>query len=187
MDVDELALEICRSLERSPTVEIEGLGTFARDAAGVISFRKSTKPRIFIAYAVEDAIAAERLYADLDARGYAPWMDRKKLLPGQNWPRRIQDVIENADLFIACFSTHSASKRGAFQAEIRSALDCARRIPLDEVFLIPVRLDECRVPVRIQHETHYVDLFPGWEVGMARIVGMIEKQRRYATTWPSRI
>jgi len=35
---------------------------------------------------------------------------------------------------------------GGFQAEIRYALDCARRIPLDEIFVVPVRLDACRVP-----------------------------------------
>src|SRR6185312_7470561 len=101
------------------------------------------------AYAHEDAAAAERLYREFVKRGFSAWLDRKKLLPGQNWPRRIEDAIISADFFVACFSTRSVDKRGGFQAEIRYALDCAKRVPLDDVFLIPVRLDECRVPARI--------------------------------------
>ncbi len=127
---------------------------------------------------LKTAALAERLYDTLESRGYAPWMDRRKLLPGQNWPRRIQDAIEGADFFVACFSGNSVNKRGAFQAEIRYALDCARRVPLDEVFLIPVRLDECRVPHRIQRETQYVDLFPDWDEGIGRIVEILRKSGR---------
>lgn len=180
MTVEELGLRISRALEQSESVEIEGLGTFVRDPSGRISFRDDNKPRIFIAYAIEDAELANRLYDQLELRGYSPWLDRRKLLPGQNWPRRIQDAIESADFFIACFSHRSARKRGAFQAEIRHALDCARRIPLDDVYLIPARLEECRVPARIQRETQYVDLFPSWEMGFERIVHIIERQRRLA-------
>ncbi|HVW85197.1 MAG TPA: toll/interleukin-1 receptor domain-containing protein [Bryobacteraceae bacterium] len=177
MSAEELARLICRSLEQSPAVEVDGLGVFSRDLSGRISFQDSNRPRVFIAYAVEDVMLAQRLYSALEARGYAPWLDRRKLLPGQNWPRRIQEAIQSADFFIACFSRHSVNKRGGFQAEIRYALDCANRIPLDHVFLIPVRFDACRVPERIQRETQYVDLFPDWEGGVARIQEIIEKQR----------
>jgi hypothetical protein len=178
MSAEELALLICRSLERSNAVEIDGLGIFARGEDGKISFCGGNRPRIFIAYAVEDASAADDLYACLERRGYAPWLDRRKLLPGQNWPRRIQDAIEDADFFIACFSRNSVNKRGGFQAEIRYALDCASRIPLDDVYLIPIRLDNCRVPARITRETQYVDLFPDWDAGFERILHIIERQRR---------
>jgi hypothetical protein len=176
MNLDELARLIERSLKRSKQVEIDGLGVFSRTRAGQISLTKSNRPRVFIAYAVEDSAFADRLFDDLTERGFAAWLDRRKLLPGQNWPRRIEDAIASADFFIACFSRNSTGKRGGFQAEIRYALDCATRIPLDEVFLIPVRLDDCRVPARIQRETQYVDLFPDWNAGLQRILRIIEKQ-----------
>ena len=177
MDPDDLARLICSQLQRCGFVEIDGLGTFARSHTGSVSFQDSARPRVFIAYAVEDAPAALRLYHALGARGYSAWLDRRKLLPGQNWPRRIEDAIAGSDFFIACFSRHSVKKRGGFQAEIRYALDCATRMPLDDVFLIPARLDDCRVPARIQRETQYVDLFPDWHSGFDRIAGIIEKQR----------
>ena len=90
----------------------------------------------------------------------------------------MEDAIASSDFFIACFSGNSVKKRGGFQAEIRYALDCASRVPLDEVFLVPVRLNDCRVPARIQRETQYVDLFPDWDAGFARILEIIERQRK---------
>jgi hypothetical protein len=178
MSAEELALLIFESLDRSGSVEVDGLGVFRKDSAGRITLRETNRPRVFIAYALEDAELAERLYLDLESRGFAPWLDRRKLLPGQHWPRRIQEAIETADFFIACFSRHSVGKRGGFQAEIRYALDCATRVPLDDVFLLPVRLNACRVPARITRETQYLDLFPDWDAGMARLTSTMESYVR---------
>ena len=108
-------------------------------------------------------------------------MDRKKLLPGQNWPRSIDQAISVSDFFVACFSQRASGKRGSFQSELRFALDCARRLPLEEVFFIPVRLEECRLPPRIMREFEYVDLFPGWEKGLGRILDVLRKRTRPLT------
>jgi len=180
MDNEQLADLIRRSLKRSRRVEIDGLGVFERGSTGRVSLREMNRLRVFIAYATEDVTAAERLFQVLRTRGYAPWLDRRRLLPGQNWPRRIEDAIASADFFIACFSSRSVKKRGGFQSEVRYALDCASRLPIDDVFLIPVRLDDCRVPGRIQRETQYVDLFPDFDAGMERVVATIEARRREA-------
>jgi hypothetical protein len=177
MGIDELAWAICNTLLRSAAVEVEGLGVFFRDQSGKISLRPNHRPRIFIAYVMEDLPAADKLFRCLEARGYAPWMDRRKLMPGQNWPRRLQHVIESTDFFIACFSVNSVRKPGAFQTEIRHGLECANRMPLDDVFMIPARLDDCHVPDRIRRETQYVDLFPDWSAGFERILTIIENQR----------
>jgi hypothetical protein len=104
-----------------------------------------------------------------------PWMDKEKLLPGQNWPRSIERAIEISDAFVPCFSRRSLAKRGQFQSELRWAMDCARRIPLEETFLIPVRLEPCGVPKRISDQVQYVDLFPDWERGMRRLVRALKK------------
>jgi len=181
MSLDELALLIRRSLKRSKAVEIDGLGVFARNRAGDISFQ-ARNPRIFIAYAAEDLSHAEELFRALSARGFSAWLDRRKLLPGQNWPRSIEEAIASSDFFVACFSRHSVRKRGGFQAEVRFALDCARRVPLDDVFVIPVRLDDCHVPARIQKETQYVDLFPDWHGGLQRVFHIIETQMGMLTS-----
>ena len=180
MTLKELGRLIERALKRSKAVEVDGLGVFARDKTGEISFEHSNRLRVFIAYATEDRPSAERLFKQLTAHGFAAWLDRRKLLPGQDWPQRIEDAIASSDFFIGCFSAESIKKRGGFQTEIRLALECANRMPLDDVFLIPVRLDDCRVPTRIQRETQYVDLFPDWAAGFARVLRIIESQIRRA-------
>jgi hypothetical protein len=177
MTAEELAVLICASLQRSTAVEVDGLGVFSRDDSGLIRLRHGNRPRIFVAYALEDLEIAEKLFRSFEAADYAPWLDRQKLLPGQNWPQGIQEAIENSDFFVPCFSRNSVRKRGGFQAEIRHALECGSRMPLDDVFMIPVRLDDCRVPARIQRETQYVDLFPDWDAGLERIIEIIETQR----------
>jgi hypothetical protein len=167
------------ALDAGKTVEIEGLGTFrvaARDRG--CQFEPQTTPEIFLAYVAEDLAPARRLYEALCAEGFSPWLDQDQLLPGQNWHRAIERAIENSDAFVACFSTRSLVKRGQFQSELRCALDCARRRPLDQAFLIPVRLEECAVPRRIASQVHYVDLFPDWHKGVRRIARSIRKAAR---------
>jgi hypothetical protein len=131
---------------------------------------------VFIGYVKEDQAAAEWLCDALAGAGFSPWMDIRKLLPGQNWPRAIEAAIETSDFFVACFSSKSTNKRGSFQAEIRYALDCARRVPLDEIFLVPVRLDECRVPRAVRREVQWVDLFPDRVRGVARLAAMMRRR-----------
>ena len=130
---EQVAAIVKQCLEEGKRVEIDGLGTFAPDGARGYRFRARLLSKVFLAYVQEDRSAADRLFRDLETRGFAPWLDRRKLLPGQNWPRAIEDAIETSDFFVACFSRNSVSKKGGFQAEIRYAMDCAKRVPLDEM------------------------------------------------------
>ena len=156
------------SLDSGLTVDIEGLGVFRKSGADY-TFEPQTQPQVFVAYAVEDLKLVRRLCAGLAQAGCSPWLDKDKLLPGQNWPRAIERAIEISDAFIACFSPRSIAKRGQFQSELRYALDCARRLPIEEPFVIPVRLAPCEVPRRIAEQVQYVDLFPDWDRGVRRL------------------
>jgi len=175
--IEHVARIVRRSLETGASVEIDGLGCFRARRDGSFEFRPQTRPQVFIAYVEEDYAAALRLSQDLRARGYDPWLDKKRLIPGQNWPRAIAQAIDVSDFFVPCFSPRSVCKKGQFQAELRYALDCASRIPLDEVYFIPVRIEECSVPVRICRELQYVDLFPDWDRGLQRVLDAMDAQR----------
>ena len=172
---DPLAHLVLRSLAQGKVVEIDGLGTFFPDRQRGVRFEPRAA-QVFLAYVREDLAAVEQLYDALERAGFRSWMDVRNLVAGQNWPRAIERAIESSDYFLACFSRNSVNKWGGFQAEIRYALDCARRIPLDEIFVVPVRLDACRVPRSIQRELQYVDLFPDWERGFARLVGTMRRR-----------
>ena len=168
--IQQLAELIRDCIASGAPVEIDGLGIFRAGPDGAIRFTPNPRPKVFISYASEDSAAAVRLYNFLEDQGFEPWLDRKRLLAGQNWPRALERAIARADFFVPCFSTRSTGKRGQFQAEVRYALDCARTLPPDSAFVVPVRLEPCHVPRIIQEQLHYVDLFPDWDEGMIRLL-----------------
>lgn len=174
--MDELSRILRQSLNEGRRVQIDGLGTF-RAAGGEFQFVPDTRRRIFLAYAVEDAVKVELLYDTLAIKGFEPWMDRRKLLPGQNWPRAIERAIRSSDFFVPCFSNLSGNKRGRFHNELRYALDCALNQPLDGVFIVPVRMEDCPVPLQIQDQLHYVDLFPDFDAGVNRMTESMLRHR----------
>ena len=166
---------VLRSVTAGEAVEIDGLGVFYPDAVRVFRFKPQRRRGVFVAYVEEDRGSAVRLCDALASAGFDPWIDVRKLLPGQNWPRAIEAAIETSDFFVPCFSENSVRKKGGFQAEVRYALDCARQVPLDEIFVVPVRLDACKVPRAIQREYQYVDLFPDWSRGLGRLEGVMRR------------
>jgi hypothetical protein len=174
----ELSELLRTCLMEGRTVEIDGVGTLTMDKLGAIRFTAEAKPQVFLAYAAEDYPFAERLYSALEEAGFEPWLDRRKLLPGQNWPRAIEHAIEGSRFFVACMSHRSVSKRGRFHAEMRYALDCAAMQPLGDTYFIPVRLDDCAVPLEIQRAFQYLDLFPDWQKGFERLAAVLRRQER---------
>jgi hypothetical protein len=171
-----IARVLRETLERGGSIEIDGLGTLSPGAQSGFRFVAQTKPRVFIAYVEEDLSFAKKLYRAFETSGFRPWLDKKRLMPGQNWPRAIETAIQTSDFFVACFSRRATSKRGSFHSELRYALFCAAKVPLDEIFLIPLRLDDCLVPRRISKQTQYVDLFPDWQSGVRRVIAVIKAQ-----------
>ena len=173
---NRVARIVRHALERGTSVDIDGLGTFLPGRDQGFRFVAQTKPRVFIAYVEEDLLAAKKLYSAFRRRGLRPWLDKKNLVPGQNWPRAIETAIQGSNFFVACFSQRSTSKRGSFHSELRFALNCAARVPLDEIFFIPARLDGCVVPRNISRRIQYVDLFPDWERGVGTLVNVMRRQ-----------
>ncbi len=51
---------------------------------------------LFISYASPDRDRVIRFYEYLEAGGYNPWMDTRKLKPGQNWDFEIKRAIDKA-------------------------------------------------------------------------------------------
>jgi hypothetical protein len=172
---DLLGHIIRECLRKGFPVEIDGLGTFRFDPSGRLNFGCSG-PRVFIAYVVEDLARVERLCSTLAMSGLDPWLDRRKLTPGQDWPRAIERAISVSDFIVPCLSTNSVRKRGQFQRELRLALDYAAQMPLDDILVMPVRLDDCKVPPRIAANFQYVDAFPDWNLGVGRLLQAIWKE-----------
>lgn len=128
---------------------------------------------VFISYAREDSAFAERLYQDLKAAGIEAWLDRESIEPGRLWKKEIKKGIENSRYFLALFSKNSVSKRGYVQKEVKEALEVYETFPENEIFFIPIRLDECTPSYDKINELHWLDLFPSWEKGISKLLTVL--------------
>jgi len=103
--------------------------------------------KVFLSYASQDKPVVRELSRRLASDGWIdPWIDEKKLLPGQDWRTKIEEAVETSDVVIICLSSNSVSKEGFVQKELRYAREIAFEKPDETIFLIPLRLDDCTVP-----------------------------------------
>nr|NIO69804.1 TIR domain-containing protein [Anaerolineae bacterium] len=140
--------------------------------------------QIFLSYAREDEEKVGDLYQKLSAAGFKPWMDKKDILPGEQWKPCIQKAIRGSDFFLVCLSANSASKRGWVQREMKQALDLWQEKLDSDIYLIPVRLEDCEAPESLR-DFQWVNLFE--EDGWTRLVKAIQvgMERRAEAVQPS--
>lgn len=129
--------------------------------------------QVFISYAEEDYEFAKRLYDDLKQAGAKPWMDKADLLPGQNWKVHITKAVRESKYFIALISSDSLSKRGFVQKELKLALDILDEFPDEDIFIIPVRLDECEPLDEKLKNLYWINMVPSYEDGLNQILRVL--------------
>jgi hypothetical protein len=98
-------------------------------------------------------------------------MDIKNILPGEKWQRSIQHALQQSQFFLACLSQTSVTKRSYLRREFREALEKRQEMLDSDIYLIPVRLEECEIPEELR-EHQGVDLFA--EDGWTRIVKALQ-------------
>jgi len=127
--------------------------------------------QIFLSYVRSDRGSVEKLYQNLSDAGFRPWMDAKDILPGERWESAVRRAIRNSHFFLACLSANSVNRRGFLQKEINDALDIWREMLDSDIYLIPVRLEDCAVPECLR-DFQWVNLFE--EDGWTRLVRAIQ-------------
>jgi len=131
-------------------------------------------PEIFISYARSDSEVAQAVYRALKDRGLDAWLDTEDLEPGVRWKSSIHRQIHSSNYFIALLSSSSVNRKGYVQKELRQAIDILEEFPEDEIFLIPIRLDECRPSHPLLAELNWLDLFPDRELGLQKLCHFLE-------------
>lgn len=116
------------------------------------------KLKVFLCHSKYDKPRVRELYHRLVLDGYDAWLDEEKLLPGQDWDLEIRKAVREADVVVVCLSNSSTTKAGYVQKEIRFALDVADEQPDEAIYLIPAKLEECKVPSRL-NKWQWVNLF----------------------------
>jgi DNA-binding response OmpR family regulator len=118
-----------------------------------------TRARIFLCYADPDKDKVLALYDGLAVAGFSPWMDKKHLQGGEKWDLAIRRAIRSSDFFIVCLSANSVNRRGFMQKEIKIALNLWEEKLEDDIFMIPLRLEECVITHEKLLELQWVDLY----------------------------
>lgn len=114
--------------------------------------------RLFLCHSSGDKEEVRDLYQRLRKDGFEPWLDETDILPGRAWEREITAAVRKSDIAIVCLSRDSINKKGFVQKEIKHALDVADERPEGRIFIIPLKLEECDVPLRLGH-LQWVNLF----------------------------
>ncbi|RIK31661.1 MAG: hypothetical protein DCC56_05620 [Anaerolineae bacterium] len=118
---------------------------------------KSKQVRAFLIHAHSDRDEIHKLHQRLRRDGIDAWLDAANLQPGQDWQSEIRKAILTSDAVVVCLSRAFNKQHGYRHEELKLALDKASLL-VDEVFIIPARLEECDMPESLRH-LHRVDLF----------------------------
>lgn len=132
---------------------------------------QGTRSLVFLCHGNEDKHTVEIFYNLLCDSGFDAWLDKKKLVPGQDWEREIRRALRRSAVVVVFLSESSTSKVGFVQKEVRLALDLADEQPEGSIYLIPAKLEPCDVPDRLRH-LHWVDL--SGSDGTAQLIAAVQ-------------
>lgn len=133
---------------------------------------KPTKQaRVFLIHAHDDRDAVHKLHQRLRRDSIDAWLDAANLQPGQDWQSEIRKAILTSDAVVVCISRAFNKQHGYRHEELKLAFEKASLL-VDEVFIIPARLEDCDMPESLRH-LHRLDLFV--KGGYKRLVRALKK------------
>lgn len=115
-------------------------------------------PKVFLSYAREDLEPVRKLRDFLRRSGIDTWWDKDDILPGRKWETEIETALAQCDFVAGCFSKVSVRKRGYVQRELKRAREFGSRMLEDDIYFIPVLLEECELPTSME-QYHAVKFF----------------------------
>jgi len=110
-------------------------------------------PRFFITHSWKDIEFTRKLCQDLNDAGLNGFFDERSVRPGESIPKRIEQGIEQCDVYIPVLSPHALKSSWA-DWEIDMAIMMNRE--QGRPHIIPVIAEKCEVPRRLRHIL-YVD------------------------------
>lgn len=135
---------------------------------------------VFISYAYQNRDDIDRLATSLQSRGVTVWLDRRDIAPGSRWRDAIRAAIRSSHFFIACFSKESNQREKTYMnEELTLAIDELRARPSDDIWFIPVLLNDTEIPSRAititetLNDIHAIKLYEGWDEGVEQIMRVV--------------
>ena len=135
---------------------------------------------VFISYCHENKAAVDKLCHALTSNGATVWIDKDNINPDMPWKQAIQQTIHHGDFFIACFSKeYNAREKTYMFEELSIAIDKLQEKPIDKIWFIPVKLNECEIPDidigegESLRTLQYVNLYEDWNSGIQKILNIM--------------
>jgi TIR domain-containing protein len=113
---------------------------------------------IFLSYSRKDAEFVRKLYLELRKDGFNIWFDQEEIIPGQKWQQTVREVMSSVRAVLLCLSSNWIDKRGYVQKEMKLALELLKEFPTGDIYIIPIRLDDCPIPSSLA-ALHYLDVW----------------------------
>ena len=144
-----------------------------------LALERKTRPRTdgsklvpFLCYAKENRSVVREFAERLKSEGWIdPWFDEDDILPGQIWQDSVIGAVRQSHAVLIFLSKIAVTSEGFFQKELKLALDTAAEKPEGTIFIIPIRIDECNVPLQLLNY-QYVDYF-GSDPQKERVYGSL--------------
>ena len=98
---------------------------------------------VFISYAREDSVAADRIAEALRSHGIEVWFDQNELRGGEAWDQKIRGQIRTCSLLIPIVSASTQGRgEGYFRREWKLAAERTHDMAAGIPFLVPVVIDD---------------------------------------------
>ncbi len=124
------------------------------------------KKHVFLSYCRTNKVEVGKLRDELISAGEPVWWDQD-ILPGHDWKHEIRRAMRDAYAVVLCLSKEAVARTASgIYTEAADAITAYRDLPPGSIFLIPVRLSDCEIPLieidatRTLDRLQYVDLFP---------------------------
>ena len=126
----------------------------------------SGSAKVFISYSRKDLAFVERLDAALRERGVEPLIDRSEIYAFEDWWKRIQGLVSQADTVVFVLSPDSVASE-VCRTEVAFAQTLNKRFAP----VVAHRVDPARVPEELSRLNFvFLDSEAGFETGIGRLV-----------------
>jgi formylglycine-generating enzyme required for sulfatase activity len=138
----------------------------------MVDTRSDDKLKVFISYSRRDSSDfAEELVAGLDLAGFAPFLDRHDIAPGEPWEERLGKLIQQADTVVYVISPEAVkSERCGWEVDKTLALSKQ----LMPVVFKPVPEAEIPEQLRLRQFVRF-DTGPGITRPLAQLAGALRQ------------
>ena len=110
-----------------------------------------TTLRVFLCHAKEDDLKIRELARRIVASGFEAWIPFDRLQPGDDWKLMIPEMLRAADVVLVCITNTFMTKTDFAHKLLKAALDIADEKPDSATFIIPLLIEDAKVPARLEN------------------------------------